>query len=246
MRGAANRDDPGTSRYSPRVYPFPRAISAATLSTSGGSSTAWLARRASTPGERALVVAELELGELEPVRGRDDDDALVAARRRPRSRSLKSAASATPVCGHVYSPVAVGARGRVGELVLGRLLDDAVHRLRAPPSRAARSPGCRSGSRSRASSRRAIGRRPSSFPATKARYSGFGVRRLRDAEARQARDDAELLHHAGSRRRARPRCRGCRSGGRPSRAPPSRTAATISMATVFCPSMRSGFIEFAR
>ena len=44
----------------------------------------------------------------------------------PRATSFSSAASATPVCGQLNSPVQVGARRRVGQLALGGLLDDAV------------------------------------------------------------------------------------------------------------------------
>ena len=163
----------------------------------------------------------------------------------PRSTSFSMRGERHARVRAVEQAGAVGARARLGDLRLARLLDDAVvapdrvdrllvrdriadldrRRERRPRARSARTPRSRAGRRGRAGSR-----------ASACAHTMRG-RRDRRGRARPA---------CRGPSRAPRRCRGCRPGSRSSRAPPSRTAATISMPTVFWPSMRRLFIEFAR
>ena len=70
----------------------------------------------------------------------------LAARSAPRATSLISTASATPVCGQLNMPVRSARAGGVGELLLGRLLDDAVVLLQRADRLLHRHRDCRSGS----------------------------------------------------------------------------------------------------
>ena len=99
-----------------------------TASKSAGSSTGRLAWRERDAVQRPVVVADLELGELQPVGGRDDDDPLV---RRDDAALLELDERRQGHAGvrAVEHARAIGERRRVGQLVLGRLLDDAVELL---------------------------------------------------------------------------------------------------------------------
>ena len=162
-------------------------------------------------GERALVVAALNSVNLSPLRRRDHDHALVGVDRRRARRSLMQRRQRDAGVRAGEHAGAIGARRGVGELVLGRLLDDAVVLLAACGSPCRRSPGCRSGSRARASAAPCTGSNCPSRACRRGR-AGWRARPARRTMRGSLRDEAERPASSRSRRRARSRCRGCRPG----------------------------------
>src|ERR1700674_5129191 len=77
------------------------------------------------PRKRARVIRDLEVGELQSIRRRNDDDAIARPDLFPLAK-LDEDRERDPRVRAVEHSRPIGTRGRVGQLRLGRLLDDAV------------------------------------------------------------------------------------------------------------------------
>ena len=126
--------DPGLHRVDARCCNA-RCKASLTAPTVGGSSMAWFRVRA-RKAERPFVVAHLEVGELEPVGGRDAP---------PRARPRSIVAARDQLLQHRQRHAGVRAVEHAGRSaaaaasassLLGRLLDHAVERAAASGSRA--------------------------------------------------------------------------------------------------------------
>ena len=189
------------------------------------------------------MVRGLLLGELEPVRRRDHHDALVRADDLALDELAEGGERDAGVRA-VEHAGAVGARRLVGELLLAGLLDDAVELLQRPDG-ALELTGLPIWIALASVFSACTGSKCSKFVEVRP-VERIGVLGLGDGDARQLLDQAELAASSGSP---------CRARCTLPRLPPGITTQsgtsqsncwTISMATVFWPSMRRLFIELAR
>ena len=215
--GRPHRDGADTTRSDPRIHGGPDRVEV----------RGQIDRRVAMPrrrnvGEGALVITDLEVGELEAARRRDHDD-LVIARDLAARRELGQGRERDPGVRTGEQAIAIGVGRGIGELGLGRDLDDALERAQGA-DRLLEADRVADLDRRRERGLR-LDRLEVGPRARVARVER--ARRARPVRRRSAGGDRRGRARAASRsrRRARRRCRGCRPGSRPSRGPASRAAA---------------------